>query len=234
MRFLLSLFLLIAPAALTAQPPAAPSPRGLFMSPMGEPFRSADPAADNIATWFAGADRDRDGALAAGELQQDAARFFAALDGDGNGELSMAEIARYENEVAPEVQVGLQMRSTGVGDWQGGRRRRAIYYGKGVDGAGRFSFLNIPHPVMAADADLNRGVTSSEFERAAAERFAALDKDRDGRLVRAELPPLPQPRSRRPRGENPSRSRFGSTVEPSQAGARSSAAPMAASIPSRS
>ncbi len=234
MRFLLPLFLLIAPAALPAQPLAAPSPRGLFMSPVGEPFRSADPAADNVAAWFAGADRDRDGALAVAELQQDSARFFAILDGDGNGELSMAEIARYENEVAPEVQVGLQMRSTGVGDWRGSRGRRILHYGKGVDGAGRYSFLNIPHPVMAADADLNRGVTSSEFERAAAERFTALDKDRDGRLVRAELPPLPQPRFRRQRGENPPRRPFGYAVDPPQAGTRSSAAPMAVSIPSRS
>lgn len=201
MRILLFIFLLSAPAALPAQP--VPAPRGLFMSPMGEPFRSADPAADNVAAWFAGADRDRDGALALAELRQDAGRFFGVLDGDGNGELSMAEIARYENEVAPEVQVGLQMRSTGVGDWQGRRRRRAMLFDKGVDGAGRFSFLNIPHPVMAADADLNRGVTQSEFEQAAAERFALLDKDRDGRLVRAELPALPQPRLRRQRGETP-------------------------------
>lgn len=203
MRLLLPVLLLIVPAALPAQPPGAPAPRGLFMSPMGEPFRSADPAADNVAAWFAGADRDRDGALAVAELRQDSARFFAALDGDGNGELSMAEIARYENEVAPEVQVGLQMRSTGVGDWRGGRRRRALLFDRGVEGAGRFSFLNIPHPVMAADADLNRGVTRLEFDQASAERFALLDKDRDGRLIRAELPPLPQPRLRRQRGEAP-------------------------------
>jgi Ca2+-binding EF-hand superfamily protein len=203
MRFLLPLCLLIAPAVVHAQPVSATAPRGLFMSPMGEPFRSADPAADNVAAWFAGADREPDGALTAAELRRDATRFFAALDGDGNGELSMAEIARYENEVAPEVQVGLQMRSTGVGDWQGGRRRRAMLFDRGVDGAGRFSFLNIPHPVMAADSDLNRGVTRSEFEGAAGERFALLDKDRDGRLTRAELPPLPQPRLRRQRGEVP-------------------------------
>lgn len=233
MRLLVPILLMIAPAALPAQPVAAPAPRGVFMSPMGEPFRSADAAADKVGAWFAGADRDRDGALTAAELQQDAGRFFGILDGDGNGELSMAEIARYENEVAPEVQVGLQMRSTGVGDWQR-RRRRVLAYEDGVDGAGRFSFLNIPHPVMAADADLNRGVARSEFERAAAERFALLDKDRDGRLIRAELPPLPQPRLRRQRGENPSRRPLGYTVDPPQAGARSSAAPMAVSIPPKS
>ena len=196
MRLLLPILLLIAHAALPAQPP--PARGGPFLSPMGEPFRSPDPAADNIGTWFAGADGDRDGALALAELRQDSRRFFALLDTDGNGELSMAEIARYENEVAPEVQVGLQMRSTGFGDWRGGRRRRNLVYERGLDGAGRFSFLNIPHPVMAADLDMNRGVSREEFAQAADQRFALLDKDRDGRLARAELPPLPRPRSRRP------------------------------------
>ncbi len=38
---------------------------------------------------------------------------------------------------------------------------------------------------------------------AADQRFALLDKDRDGRLARAELPPLPQPRSRRPGRDSP-------------------------------
>ena len=56
---------------------------------------------------------------------------------------------------------------------------------------------------MAADLDMNRGVSREEFERAADERFAQLDKDRDGRLGRAELPPLPQPRNRWPsRGDD--------------------------------
>jgi hypothetical protein len=202
MRSIVPLLLLIAPAALPAKPSPPPAREGPFLSPMGEPFRSAQLAADNAGAWFAAADRDGDSALSPAELSEDAARFFARLDGDRDGELEMVEIARYENEIAPEVQVGLQMRATGVGDWGGGRRRRIVVYEKGVDGAGRFSFLNIPHPVMAADADMNRGVSSAEFAQAAAERFALLDKDRDGRLVRAELPPLPQPRLRRLRGES--------------------------------
>jgi hypothetical protein len=170
---------------------------------MGEPFRSADPAADKVGAWFAGADRDRDGALTVAELQQDAGRFFGILDGDGNGELSMAEIARYENEVAPEVQVGLQMRGAGVGDWRGpgSRRRRVPVYDEGIEGAGRYAFLNIPQPVMAADSDMNRGVSRGEFEQAADQRLALLDSDRDGRLARSELPSLPQPRLRKRRND---------------------------------
>lgn len=199
MRLVVPFLLALAPAALPAKPaPPAPPPHGPFLSPMGEPFRSG---ADNVGSWFAAADRDSDRALTQAEFGEDSARFFARVDSDGDGELEMAEIARYENEIAPEVQVGLQMRSSGVGEWGGDRRRRVLVFERGVDGAGRYSFLNIPHPVMAADLDMNRGVSRAEFAQAAAERFGLLDKDRDGRIVRAELPPLPQPRSRRLRGE---------------------------------
>ncbi|HEX8514362.1 MAG TPA: hypothetical protein VF688_14800 [Allosphingosinicella sp.] len=203
MRLFVPFLVLIASVESPAQPAAPPGGQGsLFLSPMGEPFRSEQPGADNVATWFAAADRDGDRALTLAEMGADSARFFARLDSDRDGELEMAEIARYENEIAPEVQVGLQMRATGVGDWRGNRRKRVLVFETGVDGAGRYSFLNIPHPVMAADNDMNRGVSTAEFAQAAAERFSQLDKDRDGRIVRAELPALPQPRLRRPRGES--------------------------------
>jgi hypothetical protein len=174
-------------------------PNGLFLSPMGVPFRAEAAAADPVEKWFARADADGNGALVPFELRRDAARFFAALDLDGDGEIGPAEMARYENEVAPEVQVGLQMRGAGVGDWRGAgsRRRRVAVYDKGLEGAGRYAFLNLPQPVIAADSDMNRGVSREEFERAAGERFALLDSDGDGRLVRAELPPLPRPRLRK-------------------------------------
>jgi hypothetical protein len=208
MRSILFVALAAASAAL-AQPPAAPpgSPmhgRGsVFLSPMGEPFRAPEPGADVAGAWFAGADADHDGALTVAEMQADAARFFAALDSDRDGELGPEEIARYENAVAPEVQLGLQMRGGGFGGrrggWGGGRRgggeRRfegAGEYDEGLEGAGRFSWLNIPEPVISADADLNRGVSPAEFARAAGQRFLLLDANHDGRLTRAELPPLPE------------------------------------------
>lgn len=195
MRFPFSLMLLACPAAALSQPPA-----GLFLSPMGEPFRSN---ADNVGAWFALADKDRDGAMTVEEMKHDAARFFALLDSDGNGELGPSEIARYENEVAPEVQVGLQMRGSGFGEWRGrgSSRRPVAMYDERIQGAGRYSFLNIPQPVIAADSEMNRGVSLREFESAAAERFTQLDPNGDGRLARAELPPLPQPRLRRKRND---------------------------------
>ena len=194
MRFTITFLLLALPAAALSQPPAG----SLFLSPMGEPFRGDEA----VGRWFAAADRDGDGALTLPEMRQDAARFFAALDGDADGEIEPAEIARYENEL-PEIQVGLQMRGSGFGDWRGrGSRRRPVpVYDEGIEGAGRYAFLNIPQPVIAADVDMNRGVSRDEFERAAGQRFLLLDLDRDGRLARAELPPLPQPRLRRKRND---------------------------------
>jgi hypothetical protein len=199
MRLLFCLALLL-PATAAAQPPGAPQPRrGLFVSPMGEPFLPDEAGADPAGKWFGRADGDGDGALILSEMRQDASRFFAALDRDGDGEIGPAEIARYENELVPEVQVGLQMRGSGFGDWRGpgSRRRRVAVYAEGIEGAGRYAYLNIPQPVIAADFDMNRGVTRAEFERAADQRFVLLDSDRDGRLARAELPPLPQPRLRK-------------------------------------
>jgi hypothetical protein len=58
---------------------------------------------------------------------------------------------------------------------------------EGLQGAGRFGLLNIPEPVMAADADLNRGVSLPEFQKAATARFVLLDTNRDGKLSLAEL-----------------------------------------------
>src|SRR3954468_19652800 len=107
MRPLLPAFLLLTSAAALAQPAEPPAadvpgaapregfrglgfrgPRGgLFLSPMGEPFRSADPAADNVGAWFAQADADHDGALTLAEMQADAARFYATLDVNHDGEI---------------------------------------------------------------------------------------------------------------------------------------------------
>jgi hypothetical protein len=217
-------------ANLWAQPPGPPTnppPHGrasVFLSPMGEPFRSPEPGADVAGAWFAGTDSDHDGALSVAEMQADADRFFTALDTDHDGELGPEEIARYENEVAPEVQLGLQMRGGGFGGrrggWGGGGRggwggghgggrrgggeRRfegAGEYDEGLEGAGRFSWLNIPEPVISADADLNRGVSRAEFARAAGQRFLLLDVNHDGRLTLAELPPLPERHKGRKRGD---------------------------------
>jgi Ca2+-binding EF-hand superfamily protein len=61
---------------------------------------------------------------------------------------------------------------------------------EGKQGAGRFGYLDYPEPVTAADRNFNRGVDAQEFERAADERFALLDANRDGKITPGELPRL--------------------------------------------
>jgi hypothetical protein len=241
MHLLVGLMALGLSAAAAAQPPeGAPRPgeplRGrnhgsVFLSPMGQPFRSDDPGHDNVGDWFASADANHDGILSLEEIEADAARFFAMLDTNHDGEIDPDELTRYETELAPEVQLGRQMgvgmggfRRGGEGGWGGGRRGgggRGGWGGRGgprtgsadatridgdggsrrpgnggfdpgLEGAGRYSFLNIPEPVISADADFNRGVSLKEFAAAAGQRFVLLDANRDGRITRDELPPLPQ------------------------------------------
>ncbi|MBY8829405.1 EF-hand domain-containing protein [Hephaestia mangrovi] len=57
-------------------------------------------------------------------------------------------------------------------------------------GASRFGYLRLPEPVSAADTDFNRTITQLEFEAAARQRFALLDRNHDGRIVPGELPHL--------------------------------------------
>jgi Ca2+-binding EF-hand superfamily protein len=63
-------------------------------------------------------------------------------------------------------------------------------------GAARYGLLDLPEPVVSADADFNRGVSLNEFRQAAIQRFVALDLDHHGRLTLAELQairPAPPP-----------------------------------------
>ncbi|HEX4738591.1 MAG TPA: EF-hand domain-containing protein [Allosphingosinicella sp.] len=247
MRSLLPLVLLLASATALAQSPEGPREGrwgggfrrhgNVFLSPMGEPFRSEDQNADMVGAWFAQADRNHDGAITLDEMQADAARFFDTLDTNHDGEIDPAETTRYETEVAPEVQLGAQMGERrgggargGGGGWGGGRRgggggggrggggRRGGgersgegggqsgqtgQFQEGLEGAGRFSFLNIPEPVISADADFNRGVSRAEFAAAAGKRFLMLDANHDGRLTRDELPALPQRHSGKQKQKGP-------------------------------
>lgn len=166
-----------------------------FISPMGEPFRSDDKLS-GAEHWFAQADADHDGRLTRLEFRADAARFFATLDTDHDGVIGPNELEHYETDVAPEVIVvstyGDMSKATTDSD------------GKVIPppyptrlGAGRFGYLAAPEPVAAADANLDRGVTTAEFAQAADSRFKLLDRNGDGAIVRAELPRLGSPRDGR-------------------------------------
>lgn len=171
-----------------------------FLSPMGEPFRASAPGGDALADWFHQADRNRDGFLTADEMQADAARFFALLDANHDGEIDPDEVTRYETVLAPEVQgepAAMLARKPGENSGQdvdpdpGGDGSEISGGGSsGPQGAGRFALLNIPEPVASADANLNRGVSLDEFRRAALDRFQLLDTSHSGRLDLAQLEAL--------------------------------------------
>lgn len=194
----------------------APPRARLFISPMGEPFRGEQPA----EAWFQGADADHDGALSEAEFSADAARFFAVLDRGHRGEIEPDDVEYYETVLAPEIRVqdaggggmGRGMRGGGGRGGRGGGGHRGGggrgggggYGGGGGDegasaparstygkqGAARFSYFDFPEPVTATDTDFNRGIDRQEFQRAADQRFDALDTNRDGRIEHGELPRL--------------------------------------------
>ena len=186
-----------------------------FISPMGEPFRPPSSGEAPIARWFVLADRNRDSALTADEMQADADRFFARLDDNQDGQIDPQEITAYEYDVAPDVQVNSQWkRARGevaakpAPDWDrpfeyGSQRREDRYDGyraDGLQGAARYGLLNIPQPVASADADFNRLVTLDEFRQAAAYRFKLLDSQGQGRIM---LPELEARLPTRPKGKQP-------------------------------
>lgn len=200
---------------------AMAGPAQLFVSPAGEPFRAAAGAAAPLETWFAQADADHDGAIGWLEFEADFTRYFALLDGDRDGEIEPEDVARYETEILPEM----AQRGVGPGRGYGGPREQlrpgeltggsaGMAGGRGgarstplrepgiariavMAGAARYGLLPIPHPIMDADGDFNRGVSRQEFTRAAARRFAQLDTGRDGRLALPDLAAL-APSGRRP------------------------------------
>jgi Ca2+-binding EF-hand superfamily protein len=191
-----------------------------FISPMGEPFRSRPGEKPPEQTWFEQADKNGDGKITRAEFLADAGRFFQQLDVNRDGEIGPEEIDRYEEEIAPEVRTGgsdFAPPGGGGGNHRGGRGGGGRRHGGGGggqhdmsdgegassdgpssseaydssrEGASRYSYLDLPEPVAAADTDFNRGVSPREFAAAANERFDALDANHDGVLTRDELPKL--------------------------------------------
>jgi hypothetical protein len=179
--------LLLTPALAEAAklPACQPKRAQIFLSPMGEPFRAGANDPYPSAQWFAQADADHDGKLTRAEMLADADRFFARLDIDHDGEITPIENRVYEDQIAPEIRS------------QVGREDNPLDFSKRVkrdkhaivmpEGAGRWSSLPIPQPVISADADMNRGVSRAEFRAAASERFDRIDTTHRGFLTLATM-----------------------------------------------
>lgn len=186
--------------------------RHLFISPSGEPFRGPD----GFSAWFAQADADHDGAISRAEFQADAERAFKLYDTDGDGVIGGLEIQAYERQGVPEIsefafggeEDGGRGRRRGPrgGGRQGPRRggdadrpdgqpsdAASAFRGAGASGAARFSLLNEPEPLLAADDDVDGKVTRAEWARATARRFARLDRTLAGHLTVAALRAPPKP-----------------------------------------
>ena len=63
----------------------------------------------------------------------------------------------------------------------------AVPKAAGRDGAARYSLLNEPQPIGAADADLDGRVTLAEWMVQTDKRFAKLDKLKTGKLTMESL-----------------------------------------------
>lgn len=203
--------------------PGGPARTRLFISPSGEPFRGEN----GLGDWLTRADANHDGAVSLAEFRADAQRFFKVLDVNGDGVVDGFEMQAYERDVVPEIGVvsfdeGPQgERSSLGGGRHGGGRGRAGGVGgatgdraepldrlqdtrvpaAGREGAARFSLINEPEPVAAADADLDGKVTLAEWMAITDRRFAKLDHARSGRLthdnlMRLQPKPAPAPRPR--------------------------------------
>lgn len=111
----------------------------------------------------------------------------------------------------------------GGGDGQSGGGDAQPRYSDVKRGAARFSFFDYPEPITVADTNFNRGVDPREFRDAAAERFAMLDTNHDGKITRGELPKL----NAAPAGQFGGKGKRGSGGRWSRGGGQGNATPPA-------
>jgi len=165
----------------------------MYLTVMGEPILGGEENSQPFERWFASTDRNRDGGLDVGELQQDAERFFALLDVDHDGRISADEITRYERQVAPpalRAMCGAKTLPKPRPPSPNARDAEPPITGTRLSSDNApppMDFGDVPNPVAMADTDLSRSVTPEEFRKAAKRRFAARDANHDGRLDREEL-----------------------------------------------
>lgn len=160
----------MALAGCASTPPSRPSPPNLFISPSGAPFRASNTQAYPVASWFAQADRDQDGAMRLTEFDADAAGFFAELDQNGDGVIDGAEVHRYETLVVPEI-VAFSS-PAGLGAMAAGAGKRPPGGGKGGKGRGGGAMRG--QMQAQAAAQMSEKVAEAQKRYMAAPKGAAL------------------------------------------------------------
>ena len=182
----------------------------IFISPAGEPFRVPLGQPYPVDLWFRQADANADGAVTRDELVADSLAFFDRLDANKDGTIDGFENGDYEKTVAPEImsRAAMAVARPKEGNRPLGVRRRPMLppndlaksgakqtYDQDRAGAGLYGLLNEIQPVMSQDGDFNRRISKAEAVAAAKDRFAILDKDKDGKLTLDTLPTTPLQRA---------------------------------------
>jgi hypothetical protein len=164
----------------------------LFISPMGEPFRSKPKEPYPLVAWFLQADTNKDGRLDAAEFRADAERFFRKLDVNGDGIVDDAEISNYEKVIAPEINGGVLDPSAGLDAKDAnGNNIKVKEDADTYQGAAAYALLNDPEPVRSADRQLSGRIALADFLARADHNFSALDEAGRGYLTIETLPGTP-------------------------------------------
>lgn len=197
-------------------PQAFVSPFGEpFIAGPGEPypvaawFTGADSDRDDSLTpaefiadgdrWFVRLDRDGDHILSFGEIARYEQDMALALQGGrrpegGDGRRTGGR------DAGPRPGLSLADNGDQQGPPGGGGRGGGGRGGDGASSRGQgggssaptvlamAGLLNVPQPVKSADINFDQKVTVDEWHATANRWFRLLDRDQDGRLVRAELP----------------------------------------------
>lgn len=198
-----------SPAEQAAAPPPTRGDRGaLFVSPMGQAFRSAPESRHApILVWQAHVDTDHDERISREEFMTEAMAFFAGdLDANRDGSVTPLESTEFRRLNAPEtlnldtapvtVASSRERRESATGI-RGARPVVRTQTGQGISeltpaGAGEAPrrsarlrqeevMLGVEvEPVMSCDRDFSRRIDAAEFQACAERRFLALDINHDG------------------------------------------------------
>lgn len=200
-RFALTVFASVS--CLAAQPASAKG--SVYVSLMGEPFRTNEAGEDPFDQWFELADLDGNGHITRLEFRSDAEAFFARLDTNEDKVIDADEMREYEHLAPGRTRAaagGAQARGAATDRVKGpgelerekghvpivadGTAPSVSRVPKGGNGPITLA-TNVPQPVAMADLNIDRRVTLDEFTKTASKRFTNYDLDQDSRLTRKEL-----------------------------------------------